>query len=242
MGTLPRFGVPLTDIRQGGGTLRQPSTSPGPETTSAYGGILLAGPPGSGKRTVTFALASLRLSYAPFPALTVARQPSIHAAPTTQRYLEELRAWAQIFHEYTAEGATYAYDRERLSKLRTQGRIPVACVDDVDALPAFEREDVDWLRILLWCPREEAERRLTRARYATEEQRASGRSSMRRWDRSSKGLLRAGLQFTLTLRSDHMGAVQLAQIVHLAAQSEAPVAETTPGSGVASAAATPADR
>jgi hypothetical protein len=199
--------------------LQQPSTSSGHESRPACDGIVLAGPPASGKRTTTFALTSLRRSYAPFPALTVARQPSIHAEQTTRQHLDELRAWAQIFHEFTVEGTSYAFDRERLSKLREQGRIPVACVDDADALQAFEHESSDWLQILLWCPREAAERRLTSGWPAREEHEAPGRPSMRRWDRSSKGLQRDTRRFTLTIRSDRLDAVQVAQIVHLAAMA-----------------------
>jgi hypothetical protein len=200
----------------------RPSTSShhGPKPT--YGGIVLAGPPASGKRTAAFALTSLRRSYAPFPALTVAHQSPIAAEQTTQRHLDELKAWAQVFHEFTNDGISYAYDRERLNKLREQGRIPVACVDDADTARAFEREADDWLQILLWCPRAEAERRLAGVRPAAEEPTAPDRSSMRRWDRSNKRLLRDTGWFTLMIRSDRLDAVQVAQIVHLAAQSGAP--------------------
>jgi hypothetical protein len=120
---------------------------------------------------VAFALTSLRRSYAPFPALTVAHRSPIAAEQTTQRHLDELKAWAQVFHGFTSDGISYAYDRERLNKLRDQGRIPVACVDDADALRAFEREADDWLQILLWCPREEAERRLARVWSPTKSRR-----------------------------------------------------------------------
>jgi hypothetical protein len=85
-----------------------------------------------------------------------------------------------------------------------------------------EREADDWLQILLWCPREEAERRLARVWSADEEPTAPDRSSMRRWDRSHKRLLRDTRRFSLTIRSDRLDAVQVAQIVHLAAQSGAP--------------------
>lgn len=218
--------------------MQQSSTSSGRGARPAYGGIVLAGPPASGKRTVRFALTSLRRSYASFPALTVAHRPQIDAEQTTQRHLDEMRAWAQIFHELRVEGANYAYDRERLSKLREEGRIPVACVDDPDALLAFEREADDWLRVLLWCPREEAERRLSRGWPGDEEQKAPGRSSMRRWDRSSKGLLRDTQRFTMTVRSDRLDAVQMAQVVHLTAQSGVPESEFAPRPGAGSVAET----
>jgi hypothetical protein len=76
--------------------------------------------------------------------------------------------------------------------------------------------------------REEAERRLANVRSADEQQTASGRSSMRRWDRSSKQLLRDTRRFTLTIRSDRLDMFQVAQIVHLAAQSMAPGPDLAP--------------
>ncbi|WP_232660556.1 hypothetical protein [Pseudonocardia sp. TRM90224] len=181
--------------------------------TQTYRGILLAGPPASGKRTVTFALTSLRRSYAPFPALTVGSDTRVAAERTTQRHLDELKAWAQVFHEFTSDGARYVYDRERLNRIREQGRIPVACVDDIDVLRAFEREADDWLQVLLWCPREEAERRLAATGVAPD------RAAVRRWDRSEKGLLGDVRRFTVSIRTDRLNAVQVAQLVHHAAQS-----------------------
>lgn len=203
------------------------STSLDRDPKPAYRGVVLAGPPASGKRTVTFALTSLRRSYASFPALTVAHRARVAAEQTTRRHLDELRAWAQLFHEFTSDGIRFAYERERLNNLREQGRIPIACVDDGDVLQAFEREADDWLQILLWCPRDEAERRLARTWFAHEKQRTPDRSSMRRWDRSEKKLLRDTRRFTLSIRTDRLNAVQVAQIVHLAAQSGVP--EPAPG-------------
>jgi hypothetical protein len=199
------------------------STSSHDEPGPAYRGVVLAGPPASGRRTTAFALTSLRRSYAHYPALTPARQALVDAAQATRRQLDELRSWAQLFAESTCDGVGYAYDRERLNKLRDQGRIPVACVDDVDVLRAFEQEADDWLPVLLWCPREEAERRLADARdvHATPVS-----AWLRRWDRSTKKLLREPLRFPLSIRTDRMDPVHVAQIVHLAAQSGAAAGAT----------------
>ena len=194
------------------------STSSQDEPRPAYRGVILAGPPASGRRTVAFALTSLRRSYAHYPALTTERQALVDAARTTQSQLDELRSWAQLFVEFTCEGISYAYDHQRLNKLREQGRIPVACVDDIDVLRAFEQEADDWLQVLLWCPRQEAERRLA---STPDVHRTSAPAGLRRWDRSTKRLLREPLRFPLSIRTDRMDPVHVAQIVHLAAQSGA---------------------
>lgn len=199
-----------------------------------YDGVLLVGPPASGKRTVAFALQSLRATYAPFPALTVAHQPLVHGQRTTQAHLDELRSWAQMFHEFTIDGDSYAYDGERLGALRERGHVPVACVDDIAGLEAFEREAGDWLAILLWCPREAAERRLASDRSVWADREAYVRRLVRWWDRSTRVLLRDVSRFTVVLRSDHVNAVQIAQIVHLAAQAGVPGTDSEPASDVES--------
>jgi hypothetical protein len=213
----------------------QPPTTLVAGSEPARGGIILAGPPASGKRTVAFALTSLRRSYAHVPALTAARHFVIDAEQTSQKHLDELRSWAQLFHEFSVERAQYVYDRERLERLRVQGRIPVVCVEDVDALPAFERESDDWLAVLLWCPRGRAENRLTRGRPPAEQPATVPRSWTRRWERSLKGLHRGAQRFTVTLRSDRLDAVEAARIVHLAAQASTLTSDSSQADGAPSA-------
>ncbi|MEU6698957.1 hypothetical protein [Pseudonocardia sp. NPDC046786] len=141
------------------------------------------------------------------------------AEQTSQKHLDELRSWAQLFYEFTVERARYGYDRERLNTLRGQGHIPVVCVENIDALSAFQRESDDWLTVLLRCPRDHAQDRLTRGRSATERAAIITRSWRRRWDRSVKALEQGAQRFTMTLRSDRLDAVEIARIVHLAAQA-----------------------
>lgn len=172
------------------------------------------------------------------PALTVAARSPVDAEQTTQRHLDDLQAWAQVFHRFTTDGDTFVYDRERLSKLREQGRVPVSCVDDIATVEAFEREAGDWLHVLLWCPREEAERRLADGWTVNEGQPAPERGWVRRWEKSTKGLLRDPRRFTLAIRSDHLDAVQIAQIVHLAAQAGRSTPHSASRPGATSAAQT----
>jgi guanylate kinase len=178
-----------------------------------FRGILIAGPPASGKRTLTFALTSMRRSYAPFRALSAALHPTIAAERSTERHLDELKAWAQVFHEFTEDGMRYVFDHGRLNKLREHGRIPVATVCDTAGMLAFEREADDWLPILLWCPREVAEQR---------EPALAQPARRRRWDRSLHRLTRHLARFALVIRSDRWDAIGTAQLVHIAAQSGGP--------------------
>lgn len=185
----------------------------------AGGGILLAGPPASGKRTVAFSLTSLRRGYAHVPALAVSPHWSVDAEQAGRRHLDELRSWAQIFYDVTLDGVQYFYDRERLVRLREQGRVPIVCVEDARALSAFEAESEAWLAVMVWCPREEAGERLTRGWPVGEPAYTADRSWQRRWERSAKGLFADSSRFTVTVRSDRLGAVEIARVVHLVAQA-----------------------
>ena len=206
----------------------QPSSPSDTKVEPTRGGVLLAGPPASGKRTVAFALSTLRRSYGHVPALTAATHPAMGAEQTSQKYLDELRSWAQLFYEFTVERARYVYDRERLDTLRAQGRVPVVCIEDIDALSAFEREPDDWLTVILRCPRDHARDRLTRGHSAAGRAAIITRSWTRRWERSIKALERGTQRFTMTLRSDRLDAVEIARIVHIAAQASARTNENSP--------------
>ena len=187
---------------------------------SAYRGVVLAGAPGCGKRTVAFALTSLRPTYAPFPALTAAPSAGLGAESTTGRHLADLRAWAQVFHEFDHAGDRYVHDHERLRTIRERGCVPVAWVEDVAALTAFDRESDDWLAVLLWCPRDEVERSLTQGDLSRRW--TADRAFRRSWDRAHRRLLGNLQRFTLTIRTDRLDAVDTARLVHLAVQSGHP--------------------
>ncbi|MFB9742074.1 hypothetical protein ACFFOU_13235 [Pseudonocardia sulfidoxydans] len=164
---------------------------------------------------MAFSLTTLRRQYAHVPALAADPHPSVDAEQVTRTHLDELHSWAQIFYDVTLDGVLYSYDRERLGRLREQGRLPIVCVENVEALAAFEAESTGWLPVLLWCPRDEAAKRSTHG-WPVEE---PDRRWSRRWERSTKGLLADPGRFTLTVRSDRLDAVEIARIVHLAAQA-----------------------
>ena len=118
-------------------------------TQPGWDGIVLAGAPGSGKRTTAFALTALARRYARFPALCSARVSALDIEYATDRHIAELRSWAQIFHEVTRDGALHIHDSERLCRIRDEGRTPVVTVDAVGCLDAFAGGPRPWLTVLL---------------------------------------------------------------------------------------------
>ncbi|ANY06335.1 hypothetical protein [Pseudonocardia sp. HH130630-07] len=191
---------------------------PGEQDGPARGGVVLAGPPGSGRRTLAFALTSLRRSYAHVPGLTTTPHPLVDAEQVPPSQLAELRSWAALVHESTVGGTRVAHDRERADRLRAQGRTPVVCVADADALVAFTHEPGGWLTVLLHCPRDRAEQRLRAAGHGA----SLDRRWSRRWEQTAAGLHRAAERVTLALRSDRLDPLDAARLVHLAAQADPP--------------------
>lgn len=172
------------------------------EQRASWSGIVLAGPPGAGKRTTAFALTALGRRYERLPALTTARESTLDIERATPAHIDELRAWAQVLHESDRQGGAHVYDHERLRAIRDAGRFAVVTLDTTSALDAFARESPDWLAVLLHGPYDQA--RTTVAR--------------RSWARTERGLARVRDRFVLTLRTDRLSALEVAQLVDRAVQ------------------------
>lgn len=164
-----------------------------------WAGIVLAGPPGAGKRTTVFALETLSRRYVRFPALTTARHSPLDVTPASAAHIAELRAWAQVFHEVTRDGAAHVHDRVRLDHIREAGGLPVVTVDAPASLDAFP----NWLPVLLRCP--------------PDTPRMRERAAQKGWARTDRDLVRAADRFALTIRTDLLPVGTVAQLVHRAA-------------------------
>lgn len=79
-------------------------------------GLILYGPPASGKSSITKALTALDPSYQLYERLKIGTGRTEGYCMTTQAELERLRQSNQVLWENTRYGATYAIDRPRLLK------------------------------------------------------------------------------------------------------------------------------
>jgi guanylate kinase len=124
-------------------------------------GVLLYGTPGTGKNTVTAALAELDARYQLF-------QRAKHGPGRTTGYrmisaaaLAELRGRGEVIWENHRYGATYVVDRPQL-QVAAVTRVPVVHLGQVAAVAAVltAAPELGWLTVELWCPRPVATHRI----------------------------------------------------------------------------------
>lgn len=118
-------------------------------------GILLYGPPASGKDSVTAALTELDSRYALFSRLKVGSGRTRGYRMGTPEQLAALEVRSDVIYRNDRYGNIYVVDRPGLERAMDDGGIPVvhlgqmAGMEQVAALfPAH------WVRVLLWCSRE----------------------------------------------------------------------------------------
>jgi guanylate kinase len=167
-------------------------------------GVVLYGPPASGKDTVTRALETLSPAYVHFPRLKVGGGSTATYRMTTTDQLHDLRLRGDLVWENHRYGATYAIDREGL--LHALGHhVPVVHLGQPGAILAVRAAApaARWLVVELWCPRDDALRRL-RGRGSTDIQ-----DRLRAWDETYR-LTDADM----TLNTVAMSPEQAATAIH----------------------------
>ncbi|MBK5993367.1 guanylate kinase [Streptomyces sp. MBT58] len=125
-------------------------------------GVVLYGPPASGKDTVTAALIELHAKYVQFARLKVGSGKSASYRMGTVEQLHELEAAGDIVYANSRYGNTYAIDRPGLDDAFAAG-VPVVHLGQVNGIRALvDGYPADWSLVLLWCPREVTEQRSAR--------------------------------------------------------------------------------
>nr|WP_011116909.1 guanylate kinase [Streptomyces violaceoruber]AAO50154.1 putative guanylate kinase [Streptomyces violaceoruber] len=122
-------------------------------------GVILYGPPASGKDTVTTALTKLHSKYAQFARLKVGTGKAAGYRMGTVEQMRELEAAGDVVYANTRYGNTYVIDRPGVDAAFTAG-VPVVHLGQVDGIRALiDGYPADWSVVLLWCPREVTEQR-----------------------------------------------------------------------------------
>jgi guanylate kinase len=124
-------------------------------------GVILYGPPASGKDTVTAALHELDNRYQQFRRLKSGPGRTAGYRMTTDAELAALRASGGVVWENRRYESVYVVDSPGLRQQMHDG-IPVVHLGQVDAVDAVRKAffDVRWTLVALTCPRDVAERRI----------------------------------------------------------------------------------
>ncbi|MBB2912435.1 guanylate kinase [Streptosporangium becharense] len=166
-------------------------------------GIVLYGPPASGKDTVTAALARLDARFSLLPKLKVGTGRGEGYEFVSAERLAMLRDAGRLVAETHRYGNVYAVDRLMIDERRAAGHVPVTHMGNLADLRRLIGTTPDsWLRVLLWVPREVTEQR-SKARGDVD----TGRR-LAAWDETLTDLetgADAGF-FHLRLHTDRIGA------------------------------------
>lgn len=123
-------------------------------------GIVLYGPPASGKDTITAALHRLDPRYVQLPKLKVGTGRAAGYEFVSAEHLDKLRAAGRLLMETHRYGNVYAIDTQAIEVRHAAGCIPIVHMGNIpDLRQLVGRTPNSWLRVLLWVPREVTEQR-----------------------------------------------------------------------------------
>jgi guanylate kinase len=141
-------------------------------------GVILYGPPASGKDTTTAQLLLLHAAYRPYRPLKAGPGRTAGYRMTTATKIEHLDSAGELIWRQKRYGAEYAIDRPELARLLTARRVPIVHAGLAVAVALIKQAfpGQKWATAYLWCPRHEAGRRLAQRGTGDEYER------MARWD------------------------------------------------------------
>lgn len=123
-------------------------------------GVVLYGPPASGKSTITAAMHQRDPRFRLLPKLKVGAGRADGYEFVTAERLDELRRAGRLLLETHRYGNVYAVDRRHIEDMTAAGQVPVAHMGNIADLRRLVGRTPDaWLRVLLWVPREVTEER-----------------------------------------------------------------------------------
>ncbi|MGX1909310.1 guanylate kinase [Streptomyces phaeochromogenes] len=159
-------------------------------------GILLYGPPTSGKDTITAALCELNPTYSAFERLKIGSGRTRGYRMGSADQLTEIEEGGDVIYRNDRYGNIYLVDRPGLVEAMQDGRIPILHLGQVAGLEAVvDGFPASWTSVLLWCSRESTEVR-SKGRDDRDTQ-----ARLAAWDATAKDI-KASPEFSWDLRLD----------------------------------------
>ncbi|UYB41709.1 ATP-binding protein [Streptomyces sp. Je 1-4] len=171
-------------------------------------GVILYGPPGSGKDTITAELNRLRGEFTLFQRLKAGAGRTTGYRLTTLERINELDQAGELLYRNSRYNAEYAIDRGGLSELLKAGRTPVLHMGQVAGASAVQAFPLHWAKVLLWCPKEvTAERSAARGDKDVEARLAV-------WDETREDLLaHAEEPWSLVVETHRQSPTEAAELI-----------------------------
>ncbi|MFI1397814.1 guanylate kinase [Streptomyces sp. NPDC020681] len=179
-------------------------------------GVILYGPPASGKDTITAELARIRPEFTLFQRLKAGPGRTTSYRLTTTAHIEGLAEAGELLYRNARYGAEYAIDRIEISALINADRIPVLHMGQIAGASAVTTFPLHWVRVLLWCPLEVTQTRSV----GRGDKDVEARSKV--WHETREDLLAHPSEpWTLTIRTDHFSPAESARAISKAMASGA---------------------
>lgn len=173
-----------------------------------FKGVMLYGPPASGKNTITSALTCLDDRFTLFERLRAALAPKAGYRNISAAEADALAAQGQIIYENLRYGNRYIVDRGEIERLTSAGLFPVLHLGQIDGIRAVMIGSGQWLAVRIHCARDTTLKRSHERGDTNTPDRAAA------WDETADDLARnEAFPFAMTLDSDQLSAHDSAALI-----------------------------